>query len=83
MSAYRDDLTSEQRELYDEAIKRAAIILGRARSLRDSLPVDEAARAAYIPGGPSVEEIAELIRAQRERARARLAEARATEERAA
>ncbi|MGW4663250.1 hypothetical protein [Streptosporangium sandarakinum] len=79
MSAYRDSLTGEQQAIYDQACAGAAFVMARARRRRDSLPVEAAAREAYIPGGPSVEELADLIRAQRERARARLA----TKERAA
>lgn len=73
MSAYRDSLSPDQQIRYDEACHAFAVIVGRARHRRDSLPVEEAAAAAYIPGGPSVEEIADLIRSQRDRARARIA----------
>ncbi|WP_326646575.1 hypothetical protein OG884_18280 [Streptosporangium sp. NBC_01755] len=62
MSAYRDILRPEQRPLYDQAIGGAASILGRARGVRDSLTPEEAAERAYVPGGPSREEIAALIR---------------------
>lgn len=40
-------------------------LLADARARRDSLPVDQAAREAWTPGGPSVDEIAAAIRAQR------------------
>ncbi|MFC6081077.1 hypothetical protein [Sphaerisporangium aureirubrum] len=73
MSAYRDALPPEQRPLYDEAMTRAGLILSAARARRDSLPADEAAREAYVPGGPSVEEITALIEKHRAEARANLA----------
>ncbi|MBG0825764.1 hypothetical protein HS048_34330 [Planomonospora sp. ID91781] len=72
MSAYRDSLTPEQQVVYDRCCAEAAFVIARARARRDSLPVMEAAREAYIPGGPSVEEIAEIIRSHREEARAAL-----------
>lgn len=77
MSAYRDSLPDEMRDRYDEHIAAAARTWGRARARRDSLPPEEAAREAYMPGGPSVEEIAELIRQHRAEARAQQAEERA------
>lgn len=70
MSAYRDSLRPEQRPLYDQAIKAAAQILSRARAERDALPAREAAERAYVPGGPSVEELTELILKHRAEARA-------------
>lgn len=75
MSAYRDSLPNDEvRARYDEATGAAARILGIARGRRDSLTPEEAAKEAYVPGGPSVEEIAELIR--RHRAERRAAAAR-------
>lgn len=75
MSAYRDSLpTDEVRVRYDQAVSAAARILGRARAKRDALSPEEAAGRAYVPGGPSVEEIAELIRQHRAEARAEQAE---------
>ncbi|OUC99340.1 hypothetical protein [Streptosporangium minutum] len=56
-----------------DAITAAAQIWAEARARRDALPVREAALAAYVPGGPSVDELITLITAQRERARAGLA----------
>lgn len=81
MSAYRDSLPEEMRPRYDEAITAAARILGRARAKRDALTPEEAADRAFVPGGPSREEIAALIRQHRAEARAALAEQ--AEERAA
>ncbi|GII51936.1 hypothetical protein Pth03_03250 [Planotetraspora thailandica] len=51
-----------------EAIAAAGKILARARAERDALPVREAAIAAHRPGGPSVDELEDLIRTQRVRA---------------
>ncbi|MER5420396.1 hypothetical protein [Streptosporangium roseum] len=76
MSGYRDSLSPEQQIIFDQACTEAAFIVARARHRRDSLPVEEAAREAYIPGGPSVEEIAAIIRQHREEARAALAKQR-------
>ena len=73
MSDYRDSLSAQQRAIYDRACTECALIVARARARRDSLSIEDAARAAYIPGGPSVEEIAAIIRAHREDARAELA----------
>ncbi|RCG27238.1 hypothetical protein DQ384_26330 [Sphaerisporangium album] len=74
MSAYRDSLRPEQRPLYDQAIASAGRILAAARQRRDSLPPEEAAREAYVPGGPSIEELTALI--ERHRAEARAAQGR-------
>ncbi|MBE9924461.1 hypothetical protein G8C93_00955 [Cellulosimicrobium cellulans] len=49
----------------EEALARAAACIAEGRRVRDSLPVDEAARRAHHAGGPSVTELEELIRAQR------------------
>lgn len=49
----------------EEAIRRAARIFAVACAERDELPVDLAARAAYEPAGPSVEDIRERIVALR------------------
>jgi hypothetical protein len=46
-------------------IREAGRILARARARRDSLPVEQAAAEAYVPGGPSVDELADRIRALR------------------
>lgn len=53
-----------------ERIRRAGRVLALARAERDALPVVEAARLAYTPGGPSVEEIADKIRRHRAEAKA-------------
>lgn len=49
-----------------EAITEAGRIIAEARRVRDSLPVDEAARRAWTPTGPTLDELEALIRAQRE-----------------
>lgn len=49
----------------DEALTRAAACIAEGRRLRDSLPVEEAARRAHHAGGPSIEELEAMIRAQR------------------
>lgn len=53
-----------------EQITAAAQLFAAARARRDSLSPEEAARQAYVPGGPSVEEIAALIRELRGEQRA-------------
>lgn len=52
----------------EEAMAAAGRVLAEARAQRDALPVREAALAAHVPGGPSVEDLVEVITAQRERA---------------
>lgn len=47
------------------ALTRAAACIAEGRRLRDSLPVEEAARRAHVAGGPSITELEQLIRAQR------------------
>lgn len=49
----------------DTAIEDAGRLIFEARRIRDSLPVEEAARRAVRPGGLPYEELVELIRAQR------------------
>lgn len=56
-----------------QALSEAARILAEARARRDAMTVREAALAAHVPGGPSIDELAALIQAQRDRARARAA----------
>lgn len=75
MSAYRDSLDPQTRAVYDQRISAAARILGRARAERDALPAREAAEAAYVPGGPSVDELEALILRQRAEALAQVREA--------
>ncbi|WP_146615654.1 hypothetical protein [Nonomuraea aridisoli] len=48
-----------------EALTAAGRILAQARARRDALSPEDAARAAYTPGGPSTDELAALIREQR------------------
>ena len=43
----------------------AVRILAAARAKRDRLPVAEAARAAYCAGGPTIEQLEQLIAEQR------------------
>lgn len=50
------------------SIETAGRILAAARERRDSLTPQQAAQAAHIPGGPSVEHLAEQIRRQRQAA---------------
>ncbi|WP_185949381.1 hypothetical protein [Microbispora sp. KK1-11] len=56
---------------YDQALNEAAQIFADARARRDSLPADQAAREAWVPGGPSVTEITALINRQRAQCRER------------
>ena len=48
-----------------EALTAAGRIFAQARARRDALSPEDAARAAYMPGGPSIEELVALIREQR------------------
>lgn len=45
----------------EEACRAAGAAFAEGLILRDSLPVEEAARIAYTPGGKSIEEIKALI----------------------
>ena len=47
---------------YEEAIAAAARVLADARARIATLTAEEVAREAYVPGGPSVEELAEKVR---------------------
>jgi hypothetical protein len=49
----------------DAALDDAGRLIFEARRIRDSLPVEEAARRAVRPGGPPYEELVDQIRAQR------------------
>lgn len=48
-----------------EAIAAAGAIIAMARHERDTLPVAEAARRAWTPTGPSLEELCQRIAARR------------------
>ncbi|WP_067470086.1 hypothetical protein [Actinomadura macra] len=52
-----------------EAMRAAAQVLVNARARIALMTPEEAARAAYIPGGPSLEELAAKVRHLREQAR--------------
>lgn len=54
-----------QRVTRKEAIHAAAQSLAEAYHLLDTLPVDEAARRAYTPTGPSLENLKARIHARR------------------
>jgi len=56
-----------------EAIAEAARILAEIDAQAARMTVDEAARAAYVPGGPPVDELAARIRARRAQAAPRRA----------
>lgn len=49
----------------DAAIASAAACIAEGYELLDTLPVDEAARRAYTPTGPSLTELEARIRARR------------------
>lgn len=49
----------------DQAIEDVGCMVLEARRVRDSLPVEEAARQAFTPTGPSIAELERMIRAQR------------------
>ncbi|MFI5062773.1 MAG: hypothetical protein ACHP9Z_02165 [Streptosporangiales bacterium] len=63
MSAIRDALTPEKQAGYDAAIDEFGKAWAAARHRRDERYATGGARAvaeaAYVPGGPSVEELAE------------------------
>jgi hypothetical protein len=48
-----------------EAIDTAAVCIAEAYRLLDTLPVEEAAKRAWTPTGPSIPELEALIRARR------------------
>ncbi|WP_336206940.1 hypothetical protein [Nonomuraea sp. LPB2021202275-12-8] len=52
----------------EDALAAAGRILAEARARRDALSPEEAARAAYVPGGRYMEELAAIINGQRRRA---------------
>ncbi|MEV5711245.1 hypothetical protein [Actinoallomurus sp. NPDC052274] len=54
----------------DQAITEAAQLLTDACAEIDALPVEEVARAAHTPGGHTIAELVEMVRAQRAQARA-------------
>ncbi|TFV52660.1 hypothetical protein [Blastococcus sp. TF02A-35] len=60
-----------RRPTREECIAAAGRVFATGRARRDALPVMDAAREAYVPGGRSVDELAKRIRAQREQARKR------------
>lgn len=60
-----------------DRIRAAARVLAAARAARDRLTPEDAARAAYTPGGPSIAELADRIRRHRAEARAQSAADRA------
>lgn len=49
----------------DEAVRDAGGVLAAALAEQDALPPRQAAERAHRPGGPSVEELEDLIRAER------------------
>jgi hypothetical protein len=49
----------------DEAIQRAAQALADCRARIARMTPEEQAAAAYLPGGPSVEELTARLRAER------------------
>ncbi len=49
----------------DEAISAAGRAFAEGRAVRDSLTVEEAARRAYTPTGPSLDELEQRIRESR------------------
>lgn len=64
------DLTEEQRETKRRCIERAGRILSEGYRVLYFAPLDEAARAAMSPGGPSFEELRiRIARARQENLR--------------
>lgn len=59
--------TTFQAARYEQAIDEAAQILADVRAQLATQTPEQAADAAYVPGGPSREEIAAKIRALRAR----------------
>jgi hypothetical protein len=75
MSAFRDSLSDQARPLYDQAIDEAGKVLASARRKRDEIyaagGAEAVARAAFVPGGPSISELAEGYERLAEQARQR------------
>ena len=65
-----------RRTAWDDCIAGAAQALQAARARREALTPRDAAREAYLPGGPSVAELETQIRRHREEARERAAQDR-------
>lgn len=57
----------------DEAIAAAGRALADAIARRDALPPRAAAEEAHVPGGPSIDELEQRIRARRAAQRAPVA----------
>jgi hypothetical protein len=53
----------------EEAIASMGEALAEAYELLETLPIEEAARIAYTPTGPSMEELVRRITARRDRQR--------------
>jgi len=49
----------------DQAVQEAGAALARARAAQAELTPRQAAEAAFLPGGPSVDELEARIRARR------------------
>lgn len=79
MSQLRDSLSEQARPGYDAAVQALGNQFAAARRKRDELYQREGAmgvaRAAYVPGGPSIEDLAEGYERLAERARQRQAAA--------
>lgn len=79
MSQFRDSLSDQTRARYDEAVDGMASIFAAARRKRDELyaagGAEAVARAAYVPGGPSIEQLAEGYERLAQQARQRKAAA--------
>jgi hypothetical protein len=74
MTAFRDSLPDDAtRDRFDVAMDGGGKVLASARRTRDELYAREGAlgvaRAAFVPGGKSVEELAEGYEALAEQAR--------------
>jgi hypothetical protein len=60
-----EDLTDEQLRLKRECIKRAAVFAAEGYRIMYTFPIEEAARRAVRPGGPTYEELLVRIAAKR------------------
>jgi hypothetical protein len=65
------ELTAEQIELRDQAFQNCAVIFAYALADMDRKTPEQAARDAYMPGGPTVEELTAIVVRLREKGRSR------------
>jgi hypothetical protein len=59
-------LTEEAQRLKDRCIKAAAVVVAECYRILYTFPIEEAARRAVRPGGPTYEELLVIIAEKRE-----------------